>query len=360
MMTKWRGTKTLTLSIVLAVSGLYGGWTIIRDLPIYQKSFGVHPRHSETARPAVYLESGDDTTITTAIQGLPPEGGIIVLGPTLFPVSKSIIIDRDGVEIRGAGTDSILRLTDGANCSVIVIGSTTTPIPRITRDVAVRHLAVDGNRGAQEYECCGGHCDGGGLTLIRNNGITIRGAEDIRIENVATHNSRSGGIVLEKNCRRVHIKQLDSYNNEFDGFAAYETEDSVFTQMKLHHNRSAAISLDWKFNRNIVSDSVLSDNGSQGIFMRDASENEFKSLMIRDNGEQGIFMAETREISNTPCLRNRFDQLTVTGNKTQGIRVNDASCVGNIITQSNFSGNKLENISLADAGQLIGAETAVP
>jgi len=30
------------------------------------------------------------------------------------------------------------------------------------------------------------------------------------------------------------------------------------------------------------------------------------------------------------------------------------------VSRSNFAGNGLENISLADAGQLIGAETAVP
>jgi len=307
-------------------------------------------------RTTVYLASGDDTAIRSAIQALPPEGGTVVLGPNLFPVSKAIVIDRDGVELRGIGTETILRLTDGANCPVIVIGTTATPVSGIVRNISARNLVIDGNRGAQQFECCGGPCDSGGLTYIRNNGITVRGAEDIQIENVITHHCRSGGIVLEKYCRRVHINNFESYNNEFDGLAAYETEDSTFTQMKLHHNRSAAVSMDWKCHRNLFSDSQFTQNGGQGIFMRDSVENQFRNLYIRDNGEQGLFIAETRELPGTACLRNVFDRISVTGNKTQGIRVNDASCLGNVITNSRVSGNTLENISLAADGLLLGTE----
>jgi hypothetical protein len=359
MKTKWRGTKIVAGALFLAVTVLYGSWSLVKESSFYQKGMGIHPRESVVSRPAVYVETGDGEAINAAIRSLPPGGGSVVLGPTLFPVSKPIVIDRDGIELRGVGTETILRLTDGANCPVVVIGSTTTPIPNWVRNVSLRHLAIDGNRGTQEFECCGGPCDAGGLAFIRNNGVTIRGSEDVQIEDVATHNCRSGGVVLEKHCRRVHIKKLDSYNNEFDGLAAYETEECTFTDMKLHHNRSAAVSLDWKFNRNVISNSHLSDNGSQGVFMRDSCDNLFKNLVMQNNGEQGIFMGETREISGTPCLRNQFDQLTVTGNKTQGIRVNDASCIGNIVTASTFTGNGQENISLAQPGQLIGAESVL-
>lgn len=319
-----------------------------------------HSPPAEDDRASVFLESGDAAAIMAAIQGLPQDGGLVLLGPSLFPVSQPIIIDRDGVELRGAGAETILRLTDGANCPVMVIGSTGTPIPRIVRHVAVRNLSIDGNRGAQQFECWGGACDGGGSTFIRNNGITVRGTEDITIEAVATHNARSGGIVLEKHCRRVQVRDFESYNNEFDGLAAYETEDCTFTRMNLHHNRSAAVSFDWKFNRNLISDSRFTENGGQGIFMRDSVENRFENLIIRDNGEQGIFVAETREIAGSSCRKNIFDRVTVTGNGTQGIRINDASCIGNRISNSKVSGNKLEDISLAAEGLLIGADAVAP
>jgi parallel beta-helix repeat protein len=307
-------------------------------------------------RTTIYLDQGDGLTINAAIRNLPEGGGVIVLGPNLFPVSESIVIDRDGVELRGIGSETILRLTDGANCSVIVVGSTATPVARIVRNISVSHLSIDGNRGAQQFECCGGPCDSGGLSYIRNNGLTVRGAEDIRLENLETHNCRSGGVVLEKYCRRIQIVDLESFNNEFDGLACYETEDSFFTQLHLHTNRSAGISLDWKFNRNVISDATLTRNGSQGIFMRDSNENVFRNLYLRDNGEQGLFVAETREIPGSACQRNRFERLTLTGNKTQGIRINDPSCTENVIVDSRSAGNAQENVSLSLPGMLIGAE----
>lgn len=308
-------------------------------------------------RATVYIDSGDDETINAAIAGLPAAGGTVVLGPTLFPVGKPIVIDRDGVELRGIGRETILRLADGANCPVVVVGSTATPVARIVRDVVVAHLAIDGNRATQQFECCGGPCDTGDLTFIRNNGVTVRGAENIRLENLATHNCRSGGVVLEKVCRRIHVVDLEAWNNEFDGLACYETEDSVFDQLHLHHNRSAGLSIDWKFNRNLVVDSTFTQNGSQGIFMRDSNENTFRNLYLRDNGEQGVFVAETREIEDSACRHNRFERLAATGNKTQGIRVNDASCTDNVISDSRIAGNALENVSLAAPGLLLGADT---
>jgi len=312
---------------------------------------------SEMEESTIYLASGDDIAINAAIRELPASGGRVILGPTLFPVSAAIVIDRDNVELHGISTATTLRLTDSANCSVIVIGSTETPVARIVKNVVVRNLVIDGNRGAQQFECCGGPCDQGGLSHIRNNGITVRGTEDISIRNVITHNCRSGGIVLEKYCRRVEVHDFESYNNEFDGLAAYETEDSTFTQMKLYNNRSAAVSFDWKFNRNLIADSQFIENGSQGIFMRDSVGNQFRNLYINDNGEQGIFVAETREIANSACRENRFDRVVVSANRTQGIRINDASCVGNVISNSIVSGNRGGNISLAVEGMLIGADT---
>ncbi|MBP6602711.1 MAG: hypothetical protein KA250_12950, partial [Verrucomicrobiales bacterium] len=117
----------------------------------------------------LYLASGDGRDIVAALHSLPEEGGAVVLGPVLFPVSEAIVIDRDGVELRGISEETTLRLTDHANCSVIVIGTTNTPVDQIVKGISVRNLVIDGNRGAQDFECTGGPCDGGGLAYIRNN-----------------------------------------------------------------------------------------------------------------------------------------------------------------------------------------------
>jgi parallel beta-helix repeat protein len=360
--------KTFGILFVLTILAVQSFWIVVLKGGLGDEAapapsvISSSPPLSSGSRimPDVFLSEGDGAAISAAITSLPAHGGVVELGPGLFHVSEPIVIERDGVELRGAGEETVLRLTDGANCPVLVIGSTVTPIPHVTRDVIVRFLQIDGNRGTQSFECWGGACDGGDKSFIRNNGITVRGTEDSRIEHVSTHNCRSGGIVLEKGCRRVHISHFEAYNNEFDGLAAYETEDSQFTHMKLHTNRSAGVSVDWRFHHNLVADSEIFNNGSQGIFMRDSSENRFKNLILRNNGLQGIFIAETREIPGSACQRNTFDALSITDNGTEGIRVNDASCVDNEIAHSHISGNGTEDISVAVEGLLFRVETLDP
>lgn len=293
-----------------------------------------------------------EQAIHAALAALPPGGGVVELGPGTFIITRPIILDRDGVELRGQGRETLLRLAARANCPVVLIGSIHTPVGRVVRRITVRQLAVDGNRLEQDFECYGGPCDERELTALRNNGITIRGAEDILVEDVLTRRARSGGVVLEKECSRVRLNRLESTDNEFDGVAAYETEDCEFTFLNLHHNRSAGFSFDWRFIRNRVADCTASDNGSQGIFMRDSRWNTFERVTLQRNGEQGVFIAETPEILGTACRRNRFIQAVITDNRTQGLRINDRSCESNQLEDSLVKDNRLEDISLAVPGLL--------
>jgi len=309
-------------------------------------------RSDVNQRPVVLLDGGDDVAIMAAIGKLPSGGGVVDLGLGTFTINHPIVIDRDGIELRGQGNSTVLMLGAKANCPVLIIGSARTPTHRLVRQIVVQDLLIDGNREEQQFECYGGNCDDAKGTVIRNNAITIRGAEHIGIKNVVTRRARSGGVVLEKYCRQIRIEGLESYDNEFDGLAGYETEDSHFTGLNLHHNRSAGFSFDWRFNRNVIADTTASDNGSQGIFMRDSIGNTFERVILRANGEQGIFMAETRSIPGTACRYNRFLSVTITDNKAHGIRINDASCTVNTLDNCIVTGNGTEDISLADMGQL--------
>ncbi len=295
--------------------------------------------------------SGEEA-IHAALAALPAAGGVVELGPGTFTITRPIILDRDGVELRGQGRQTLLQLAAHANCPVVLIGSIYTPVERVVRRITVRQLAIDGNRPEQDFECYGGPCDERNLTALRNNGITIRGAEDILVEDLLTRRARSGGVVLEKDCSRVRLNRLESADNEFDGVAAYESEDCEFTHLNLHHNRSAGFSFDWRFVRNRIADSSASDNGSQGIFMRDSRWNTFERVTLQRNGEQGIFIAETTELPGTACRHNRFIQAVITGNRAQGLRINDRSCEANRLEDSLVTDNRLENISLAVPGLL--------
>jgi hypothetical protein len=326
----------------------------LRNLSAGSISGGKTPRvetiiaeNSSGRRYEVRVKNGSGLDIQRAIAALPAQGGRVVLGAGTFTVSEPLVIDRNDIELCGEQELTILKLADRVNCPLLIIGQTVTPVVHKVSGVTVRKLTLDGNRLAQDHECNGGPCDNGGLSHIRNNALTIRGAEDISIQHVTTRWARSGGLVLEKGCRRVHISDFTSHDNHFDGFAAYETEDSVFTRLYLHSNTAAGISADIRFNHNIVSHARLENNGSQGIFMRDSNFNTFTRLTIDRNGAQGIFLAQADDSKNTPCTGNVFSDLKVSNSKGVGMRVNDVSCIANSITNSRFEKNGEGGVSEA-------------
>jgi parallel beta-helix repeat protein len=297
----------------------------------------------------IQLATGTGLDINKALRRLPQRGGRVVLGQGVFEIREPIFLDRDNIELQGMGALTILRLAEKSDCPLVVIGPIDTPVPRNVVNVRLRKLVLDGNRHNQsqgvEKESWGGICDNGRVSQIRNNGLTIRGAHQAKIEDVVTRNARSGGVVLEKGCRNVYIDNLESYDNHFDGLACYDAEECKFSRLTLHHNQAAGISLDQHFNNNVVSMAAIRENGSQGIFMRDSNNNTFQKLEVTGNGAQGIFVAQADRAETTPCTNNLFSDMTIMHNRGQGFRVNDDSCIENMIWNSLIKGNQKGEVS---------------
>lgn len=285
---------------------------------------------SEAAQPRTCEE------IRQMIASLPSRGGLINLRADTYTCGAPIVIDRDNVDLRGKGPATVIRLADGANSPVVVIGQ-TLPAPTVARrNIHLSDLVIDGNRVHQPDECWGGDC---AANPIRNNGITLRRVEDVVIERVTVFGARSGGLVAERGCRRLTIRDFTSFDNQFDGLAAYETENSRFSGLHLYSNPFAGLSFDVDFNNNVVSDAVLAGNGKQGIFMRDSRDNLFQGLQIRDSGEDGLFLAQVEGDPAAPASGNTFSGMVVSNSTRAGMRVNDASCVDNLVIGSQFVGN---------------------
>ena len=216
-----------------------------------------------------------------------------------------------------------------------------TPPTTTYENISISDLTIDGNKAGQTNECWGGACDTGGLTYIRNNGITVRGASDVQIERVSVFRAKSGGLVTEKGCQRLTVRDFTSAENTFDGIAAYETENSLFSGLHLYENPFAGISLDIRFNNNIITNAILTNNGKQGIFMRDSRDNLFTEIQIRGSGEQGLFLAQVDTDATKPAAGNTFIGLVVSDLAQAGMRVNDLSCVNNLVVGSQFINNQV-------------------
>jgi len=289
--------------------------------------------------------------IQRALDALPESGGAVVLPPGNFEVSQPIILSRDNQTLRGAGAATILHLADNANCPVIILGEPLNDPSQTIRHLKVAGFFIDGNRAHQQRELWQLQGEG---SEIRNNGITAQNVSDSTVENVTCARCRSGGLVTTRNVRRLTVRNLTAFDNEFDGLACYQTMDSLFTGLYLHDNPGAGISLDLDFNNNVISNAILTAN-DLGVFMRASRGNQFCNISIRSSRHYGVFMAhaETQTprgwepVPRTECAQNTFTNLAARDCGGPAFRINNDTCTNNVIIRPRFDGNAQGGLSLA-------------
>lgn len=305
--------------------------------------------------------------IRKAIGELPAEGGEISIPAGIFNCNDKIVLKKSHVKIYGAGRNqTTLRLADQSAAPVLVIGddkvvkNETGDWVTLTRvsDIEVSDLTVDGNVVNQDVtqECGKGPCDGD-VSNIRNNAITIRGASYVSLNRVTAHSSISGGLVTEKYCDHLKISDFTSYGNHFDGFAGYQTHDSLFLNMNLSRNRGAGISIDIDFNKNHFLGGLLASNGDVGIFARDTNDVVFENLTITKSGNHGAFLAAS-EHPDTCANNNEFRSVVIEGSKGNGIHIS-SPCVGNKVTGSSILTNNSLGCFYINSGTRMEVETSV-
>lgn len=292
-----------------------------------------------------------DTQIQAALDNLPDSGGEVVLPAGTFAIHQPIVLHRDAQTLCGAGATTILKLADNANCPVIIMGEAVNHPQKTVKNLRVSHLFIDGNRLHQTRELWRETGEG---SEIRNNGITVQSVSDSTVEAVTCARNRSGGLVTTLGVRRLTVRALEAFDNEFDGLACYLTTDSLFADLNLHDHPGAGISLDLAFNHNVVSNAVLTAN-DLGIFMRASWENQFYNVAIRNSRHHGVFMAhaETQTATGwgpapkTECVYNSFTNLIAMNCGGAAFRINNTTCTNNLIIRARFEGNGKGNLSLA-------------
>lgn len=297
------------------------------------------------ARASVTLPPGvTDVEIQQALDALPETGGEILLPSGTIEVTRPIVLKRSHQSLRGTGESTILRLADRANCPVIIMGEPVNNPGRTLTGLHVSSVFIDGNRPNQQRELWQESGEG---SEIRNNGITIQRVCDSTVENVISARCRSGGLITTLGVERLVVRGLESFDNQFDGLACYATKDSLFTDLHLHDNPGAGISLDLEFNSNVISNAVLTAN-DLGIFMRSSRGNQFLNVSIYKSRNHGVFMAHTEEAALlTACINNSFTNLLAMNCGGAAFRVNDSTCKDNTILRARFDENRHGGLSLA-------------
>jgi len=270
-------------------------------------------------------------------------GGQVVLQAGTYLVEQPIILRQDRQKLCGAGLGTVLFLADNANCPVVILGPPKNQAKGPTEGLDVCHLLVDGNRTHQQKELWRVLPNG---ARINNNGVHVCDVVDATVEQIVCRHCRSGGLVSTGRTRRLTVRDYTAYDNQFDGLACYRTEDSHFSQLNVHDNLAAGISLDLEFNHNVIVGAVLTEN-DLGVFMRDSRDNVFERVTIRHSRHDGVFMAQAgdavpsgwRLFPGTQCTGNDFDNLRIVECGGRAFQVNDDDCTNNTIHGGHFLDN---------------------
>ena len=323
----------------------------VLSLLAFQPSGLVAPQLPLNAPAVTPLRAGaTGAEIQQALNSLPDRGGEVALPAGLFEVSQPIVLRRDNQTLRGSGDLTVLRLADDANCPVIILGEPVNQPKRTVKNLLVRDLFIDGNRSHQQRELWRLHGEG---SDIRNNGIQVQNVCDSAVERVTTAHCRSGGLVTTRHVRQLTVSSLNAFDNQFDGLACYETTNCLFTDLYLHDNPGAGISLDLAFNHNVIRNAVLAAN-DLGIFMRASRHNQFLNISIRDSRHYGVFMAHAEQLTKrgweaapqTECVDNAFTNLIASNCGGAAFRINNSTCTNNVIISAKFDGNSRGGLSL--------------
>jgi hypothetical protein len=309
--------------------------------------------HSSYAKLSNNIASCDD--IQLAIQQPNLNAREIVIPAGVYSCTKPLVLDKNGLQIRGEGAATVLRLADNINAPLIIMGSAENLPTTATHHIQIHNLTLDGNRANQTSECMGGLCSS--EFPLRNNGISVRHCIDCLVENVTVYGAISGGLVTELGTRRLKVINYTSFDNEFDGLAGYETEDSSFNGITLYANKGAGISTDIQFNNNKFYDVTIADNKTVGIFMRDSLDNSFTNLHIRDSRQHGIFLAQVDDDDSKAATGNTFTSVVISRSGGVGFMANDKSCINNMMVAVQFIDNKNGCIGEAAPGlvEYVGA-----
>jgi hypothetical protein len=296
--------------------------------------------HAGGIKVAIEVREKSCEAIDRAVHSLPPEGGRIRLVAGTYMCAHPVVIDRNNVDLAGAGQGrTILKAFAGKPVPLLVIGSIRNtdhnqfgvPYPdRVTRNVSVSGLTVDGNYhthpNPKSVECWdpvtaqSNNCLGDS-TSIRNNGLTVRRAEDIKVNDFGAIANYSGGIVTEKYCKNLLMDNFTVADNFYDGFAGYETTASVFRNFHANGNHYSGLSADIDFKGNIFEGGEMRGNHDNGLFSHAVSANIYRNLEVHGNDNWNYYFDGQREKDHEEviipgfCNDNRIEGGSMSGSK---------------------------------------------
>jgi nitrous oxidase accessory protein NosD len=284
------------------------------------------------------VENSGDLAVAAGVLATPaPRGAerlVVRMAPGNYVLKQTLRILRSNVALLG-GPGVRFHLADGADQPAIAVGSqseTPTESERIER-IRLSGFEVDGNRREQTCELSRRR------PWIRNNGIDVRMAKDLRIEKVRVAGCRSGGLVISWKCSKVRVKDSEFADNFFDGVAYYDSERIETAGCAMRRNGGAGVSADNHFAKSKFVDCEIADNRDVGVFMRASRRIVFDRCEIARCRSWGVFLAHNDSGAGVHDVGFRRCRFLANNGGIRMASVNDWQSSGTEIVDCLFQGN---------------------
>ncbi len=286
-------------------------WTVACTVLAATSTAAVHDHRCTRA-----LSPGAD--VQRAIDVLPaaPRPAVLCLRAGEFRVPTYVSVRRDGVTIRGAGDATVLRLEDGADSPVVVVGDDARRVPRRPIvDVTIERLRIVGG-GPSGSEWCRAH------PYITNSAVVVRGGRRIVLRDLDVTGCRSACLLTEHGARDVVIENDDVGGSVWDGISLNRTSNARIVHNRIHDDIAAGITAE-HLESSVIADNVVTGNRTHGLYLSDSYRNVVRGNRFADNVLSGVFLAcavRNREPpvlcwTNSMSADNRFEHNVRTGNR---------------------------------------------
>jgi len=240
----------------------------------------------------------DEVEIEQAIADLPAQGGVIQLLEGTFNISTPIDILKSNVVLRGQGRSTIIFLSNGSNCRMIIIGDGATALT----GVEVRDMELDGNSANNTGNCRGVYVWGGSGLYIDN----------LVIDGLYVHDT-------EDSCVYIYLARYATIsNNELgptksNGLYMSDFYDCRILNNYIHDSDQTGLLGIADCNYNTIRDNTIDTPGTHGIDLDEPNDCIVANNHIRGNPTDGIGIflhdqdSEPDNLGNTIIGNNIYD-----------------------------------------------------
>ncbi len=224
---------------------------------------------------------GDD--LQAAIDGLPAQQrATLCLQSGHYELAGLLAIRRDGITLRGTGTDTVLQLRDGVQQPLLVIGDYANEVPSAPiRNVVVENLHLIGNHAAHEF--MPEH------PYLSNSAVVVRGGHDVDLRQLVVERCRSACLLSERDTQGLAITDSDVSGATWDGVSFNRSSHVTMSGNHVHDNAAAGITTE-HLEDSDIRDNVFERNGSQGLYLSDSRGNRFVGNRFVGNTRAGVFL----------------------------------------------------------------------